>query len=169
MARIMSARELETGIASLRFSRRMALALLDGIPEEHRLHVPVPDGNHATWIAGHLAWEDDDILSHLVEGRGSKLSQAWHARFAQGSRPTTGADDYPNQREIRAALDRFRDELTDFFSASVDRLADALPAGIHAFARDLAALMPALACHEMIHVGQLTVIRKSLRLPPVFG
>ena len=33
----------------------------------------------------------------------------------------------------------------------------------------LAGLMPALACHEMIHVGQLTVIRKSLQLPPVFG
>ncbi len=147
----------------------MALALLDGIPEEHRLHVPVPDGNHATWIAGHLAWEDDDILSHLVEGRGSKLSQAWHDQFAQGSRASTDADHYPDRGEIRAALDTLREELAGFFSESVDCLADALPAGIHAFARDLAALMPALACHEMIHVGQLTVIRKSLRLPPVFG
>ncbi|MCA9242770.1 MAG: DinB family protein [Phycisphaerales bacterium] len=162
-------RELETGLMSLRFSRRMALALLDGIPREHRLHVPVTDGNHATWIAGHLAWEDDDILSHLVPGRGSKLAESWHGRFAQGSRPGGDAAAYPAYDEIRAALDRFRAELIGYLSDSVDRLGNPLPDGIHAFAKDLGALMPALACHEMIHVGQLTVIRKSLRLPPVFG
>jgi hypothetical protein len=165
----MSSRELETGIASLRFSRRLALAILNGIPEDEWLHVPVPHGNHATWIGGHLAWEDDDILSSLIEGRGSKVSQPWHDRFAQGSKPTANPIDYPGHGEIRTALDTFREELIGFFSASIDRLAAPLPEGMHAFARDLAALMPALACHEMIHVGQLTVIRKSLQLPPVFG
>lgn len=165
----MSSRELEIGATSLRLSRRLALGLLDGIPADAWMHVPVPDGNHATWIAGHLAWEDDNILSSLVEGRGSKLAQPWHHRFAQGSKPTSDPDDYPGQGEIRAALDAFREELIGFFSASIDRLAEPLPEGMHAFARDLAALMPALACHEMVHVGQLTVIRKSLQLPPVFG
>jgi len=165
----MSSRELDTGIGSLRFSRRLALGLLDGIPAENWLHVPVASGNHATWIAGHLAWEDDDILAHLIDGRGSKLPQAWHQRFSQGSRPTTEASDYPGHEEIRAALHTIRAELISFFTASQDRLADPVPEDVHALAKDLAALMPALACHEMLHVGQLTVIRKSLQLPPVFG
>lgn len=165
----MPSRELETGVASLRFSRRLALGLLDGIPEEKWFHAPVASGNHATWIAGHLAWEDDDILAHLLEGRGSKLPRVWHERFAQGSTPTANASDYPGHEEIREALGTFREELIGFFSASADRLGDPVPEKIHAFARDLAALMPALACHEMLHVGQLTVVRKSLQLPPVFG
>ncbi len=165
----MASRELETGIGSLRFSRRLARAFLDGIPPEHWLHAPVPGGNHAAWIAGHLAWEDDDILATLVEHRGSKLDRTWHERFAQGSTPTANPGDYPDRAELLAALDTFRDELIAYFTASADRLADPLPESIHAYARDRAALMPALACHEMVHVGQLTVIRKSLRLPPVFG
>lgn len=162
-------RELETGLGSLRFSRRMALAILGGIPEEAWLHVPVPGGNHATWIAGHLAWEDDDILATLRPDRGSRLPQTWHDRFAQGSAANAEPDAYPGRDEIRDALDTMREELIGHFTASVDRLADPLPEGMHVFARDQASLMPALACHEMIHVGQMTVIRKSLQLPPVFG
>ncbi len=165
----MSARELETGIATLRFSRRLARGLLDAIPADDWLHAPVPGGNPAIWIGGHLAWEDDDILSHLDADRGSRLPTEWRARFAQGTRPATRAEDYPGHDEIRAALDTLRAELLEFLSGAGHRLADPLPDGVHAFARDLAALMPALACHEMVHVGQLTVIRKSLQLPPVFG
>ncbi|MHC4696710.1 MAG: DinB family protein [Planctomycetota bacterium] len=165
----MASRELEIGIASLQFSRRLALALLDGIPEGQWFHVPVSEGNHATWIAGHLAWEDDDCLKSLVEDRGSKLPQKWHDRFAQGSKPISNPDDNPSIAEIRTALATYREELIGFFTASVDRLAAPLPEGLHAFARDLGALMPGLACHEMIHVGQLTVVRKSLKLAPVFG
>ena len=97
------------------------------------------------------------------------MPQQWHDCFAQRSKPTPNSDDYPSIAEIRATLATCREELIGFFTASVDRLADPLPEQWHTFAKDLAALMPALACHEMIHVGQLTVIRKSLKLEPVFG
>jgi hypothetical protein len=165
----MSSRELETGIASLAFARRMTLAFLDGIPDDQWFHVPVPEGNHASWIAGHIAWEDDDCLKSLIEDRGSKLPQEWHDCFAQRSKPTPNSGDYPRIAEIRTTLATYREDLIGFFTASVDRLADPLPEEWHTFAKDLAALMPAVACHEMIHAGQLTVIRKSLKLGPVFG
>ncbi len=165
----MSSRELETGIATLNFARHMTMRLLDAIPDEHWFHAPLAAGNTAAWIAGHLAWEDDDCLEHLVEGRGSRLGASWSERFAQGTTPSVIAADYPTIAEIRTALATLREELSGFFTASADRLADPLPDGLHGFARDMAALMPFLACHEMIHVGQLTVIRKSLNLAPVFG
>lgn len=165
----MSSRELEIGLEALGFSRRMTLAFLEGIPEHQWFDFPVPSGNHAAWIAGHVAWEDDDCLKNLVEGRGSTLPHQWHDCFAQGSKPTPRPEDYPGIAAIRMTLATCRAELIDFFTASVDRLADPLPEKWHSFAKNLAALMPALACHEMIHVGQLTVIRKSLGLRPVFG
>ena len=165
----MSSRELETGIDSLSFARRLTLTVLDGIPDDQWFHVPVPEGNHATWVAGHIAWEDDSLLKALIENRGSKLPQQWHDCFAQHSKPTPNSDDYPNIAEIRKNLATCREELIGFFTASADRLADRLPEQWQTFAKDLAAMMHAVACHETLHVGQLTVIRKSLKLEPIFG
>lgn len=165
----MSSETLKAGLTSLRFARHMTLAFLDSIPEVHWLHAPVDGGNHAAWIAGHVAWEDDDCLRRLVKGRGRKLPQAWHDAFATGTRPGADRSAYPSDPGLRAALTTYREELIDFFKDSADRLTDPLPEGLHGFAKDLAALMPAIACHEMIHAGQLTVIRKRLNLAPVFG
>lgn len=165
----MSTRELETGLASLDFARHMTLSLLDAIPAEHWCHIPIPEGNHAAWIAGHIAWEDDDCLKQLIENRDSALPQSWHNRFGTGSRSTPNAADYPDIADLRAQLAASRQELKAFFTTSVDRLDQPVSKQLHGFAKDLASFMHLIACHEMVHVGQLTVIRKSLRLNPVFA
>ncbi len=165
----MSSRELHTGLASLNFARRMTLAFLDGTPDELWNRVPVPGGNNAIWIAGHVAWEDDSVLEGLVDDHESTLPPSWAERFAQGTRPSDNMADYPPIPEIRAQLDAQRAAFIDYFKANVDRLAELLPEQWHGFAKDRSALMNAVACHEMVHVGQLTVVRKSLNLQPVFG
>lgn len=165
----MSNRELNTALGSLAFSRRILTAFLDGTPEEFWYHIPIPGGNHAAWIAGHVAWEDDDCLNALVEGRQSALPPTWRATFGTGSQSTPNAADYPPITEIRSTLAATRATFIEFFRAAPDRLAELIPKSLHGFARDRASLMHAVACHEMVHVGQLTVIRKSLKLPPVFA
>ena len=165
----MSARELEVGLASLSFARRMTLKLLDGTPEDHWFHIPIPSGNHAAWIAGHVAWEDDDLLKSLVKERGSKLPQAWHDGFGQGSVPAPNPADYPSITELHETLASCREDLIDFFISSVDQLRDPLPEKWHTFAKDLSSMMHGVSAHEMLHAGQLTVIRKSLKLDPIFG
>lgn len=140
----------------------------DAIPEGRWFHAPVDGGNHAAWIAGHVAWEDDDYLNSLVSDRGRRLPKQWHDAFATGTKPTADRSAYPGIPELRAALTTYRKELMEFFKDAADRLAEPLSEGLHGYAKDLAAFMPAIACHEMIHVGRLTVIRKSLKLAPVF-
>lgn len=165
----MSATELTRGMGSLDFSRLMLSRLLDGTPEEHWFHIPTPDGNHAAWIAGHVAWEDDDCLKQLQPTRGSKLPASWHAIFGTGSQPVSDADAYPAIPDLREQLTTLRDEFKQFFASAPDQIDAPIPSELHGFAKDRAALMHAVACHEMVHVGQLTVIRKSLQLGPVFA
>ncbi len=164
----MSPTELQRGIGSLDFSRFMFTRLLDATPDEHWFHIPIPDGNHAAWLAGHVAWEDDDCLKELQPERGSKLPASWHATFATGSQPVGDADAYPAIDELRDQLNARRDELKKFFQAAPELIDAPIPKELHGFAKDRAALMHAIACHEMIHVGHLTVVRKSLQLGPVF-
>ncbi|MCB9852727.1 MAG: DinB family protein [Phycisphaerales bacterium] len=165
----MSTRELQTGLASLDFARHMTLSLLDAIPTEHWFHIPIPAGNHAAWLAGHIAWEDDDCLNQLIDRHDSALPQSWHDRFATGSRSTPNAADYPEFADLRSQLAASRNELKAFFAASADHLDQPVSKQLHGFAKDLASFMHMIACHEMVHVGQLTVIRKSLKLPVVFA
>ena len=164
----MSSTELQRGLGSLEFSRFMFSRLLDATPEDHWFHIPIADGNHAAWLAGHVAWEDDDCLKQLQPERGSRLPPSWHATFATGTQPVGDGEAYPPIDELRAQLKTLRDELNQFFQAEPDEIEAPIPKGLHGFAKDRAALMHAIACHEMIHVGHLTVVRKSLQLGPVF-
>ena len=48
------------------------------------------------------------------------------------------------------------------------QLRSPLPEGFTGFATSFAALMSSLAWHEGLHTGQLTVVRKSLGLEPLY-
>ena len=72
--------------------------------------------------------------------------------------------------EIRAYLDASREDLLAWFSSLPEaELYAPLPDELQSFAASPAVLMSTIACHECLHAGQLTTIRKSLGLTPIFG
>ena len=62
---------LENGVAALNFARHWTLELLSDIPQDKLTHQPCAAGNHALWIAGHIAYADDIFMSNL----GNKSAQ----------------------------------------------------------------------------------------------
>jgi len=159
----------DTGLAVLAFARHKTLALLEDIPQNELLHQPVPGGNHALWILGHLAGTDDQILTGLVP-RASNLPESWPMQFGQGSTPIARASAYPGLTAIKDRLAAMRAELERWFaSLSDDTLRSPLPDDWKPFAPTYGALMSSIAWHEGLHAGQLTVIRRSLGIAPKFG
>ncbi|MHC5108691.1 MAG: DinB family protein [Planctomycetota bacterium] len=166
----MSSPLLDTGLFAMNFSRKFTMSYLDAIPEDQWTHMPLPGGNHALWIAGHVAWEDEDMLGNLVTGRRNKLPQSWHEACGQGSTPIPDRNAYPSIEEARNRMAELRQELVDFFSSkSEGQRLEPLTDPQLKFAGNLAGLMVYIGSHECMHAGQLTAIRKSLKLEPVFG
>ncbi len=160
---------LETGVNVLNWARSKTLGLIEDIPEDKLCHQPIPDGNHALWVMGHLGWVDDYFLS-VVGDRPAKPPETWQTLFGITSTPKPNPGDYPSPTELKEAMHHRREELIAFFkSMDADKLASPLPDDIKDFAANHATLMATLAWHEGLHAGQLTIIRKSLGIAPKFG
>ncbi len=156
------------GLATLAFARNQTVELLKAVPSEQWLHQPFAGANHAMWIAGHLAREDDEFVTLLKPGE-SRLPEHWVQLFGTKSKPAADAALYPSVEEMLEHLAGTRETLVAWFRSLSDaQLHSPLPEGFTGFATSFAALMSSLAWHEGLHTGQLTVVRKSLGLEPVY-
>lgn len=160
---------LDMGLDTLAFARRTTLMLLDGFPSDKLVYQPIPDGNHAAWIAGHIAYADDYFL-HMLGVRDPRLPESWHKSCGYQSLPVADAGAYPSLTELTDQLASLREEFINWLrTLSAEQLRAPLPDDWKDFAPNYAAFIGATACHESMHAGQLTVIRKSLGLAPKFG
>ena len=162
----MSSLLVETAVSSLEFSRRMTLMFLDEIGEKDFLHQPVPKGNHAMWICGHIVYVDDSILT-VVSGQESNLSDSWQNLFGLGSEPQGDPDCYCSREEMMENLASVRGDLISWFKgASDEKLLAPVEGDKFPVSANVLGLASFAACHEAMHAGQLTVIRRSLGLAP---
>lgn len=160
---------LEAGFERLAFARRVTLGLAEEVPEKRLCQQPCPGANHALWILGHVAWTDDFFMIG-VGGLKSRLPDGWHELFSNGSTPQPNVSDYPPIGEIHDVLAGNREALVSWLK-SLDEaaLSAPLPGDFSGFAPNFAVLPLTLAWHEGLHAGQLTVVRKSLGIKPMFG
>jgi len=160
---------LTTGLDTLQFARRTTLMLLENFPADKLVYQPIPGGNHAAWIAGHIAYADDYFM-HTLGVRERRLPESWHKSCGYQSKPVGDAGAYPPLTELIDQLGALREELIKWLGTfSPEEIAEPLPTDWKDFAPNYAAFIGAAACHESMHAGQLTVIRKSLGLAPKFG
>ena len=151
------------------FVRNWLKQLIDSLSDEQMLHQPVPGGNHALWIIGHLAWCDDLFWSQ-IGGFESTSPAEWKGIFGDGSTPSANASDYPPIDEMKRTFDRNRETLLGWLDGFDDaKLAEPLPDDWKSFAPTYEALIATMAAHEGVHIGQATVIRKSLGMKPAIG
>lgn len=155
---------LEASLAALEFSRNFLNGILRDFPENQALFTPFAGANHATWILGHITWVDDTVLQSWG-GQTSGLPAIWPELFAWKSTPATDARLYPSFSEMKACLEERRHALHKWFGTLDDaRLAAHLGGEMDWFARSIGHLPGSIACHENMHAGQLTVVRKALGL-----
>jgi hypothetical protein len=95
---------LTNGVAMLEFARRVTLGLLEDIPEDKLFYQPFPGANHAIWIIGHVAWDDNFLLTALA-GRCKTVAPDLRVRRSVASSP--GTSDSEVQRYRRGAFEGF--------------------------------------------------------------
>ena len=98
------------------------------------------------------------------------MPQSWTDACGYGSEMSSDPSKFPGIGDIKDRLASLREELRNYFkSLDTDQLAAPLPDDFKDFAPNHAGMMNAAACHEIMHAGQITMIRKALGLPRVFG
>ena len=69
---------------------------------------PTPKGgNHPTWVAGHLAYSEANLTSHILSGQENPLI-VWKDLFGRGSEPQSDAAQYPSLEDLLGRWDEVR-------------------------------------------------------------
>ena len=145
----------------LKFSD-MGLKYLDDMRDAPLLRPGPWGGNHAMWIAGHLAVVEGR-LHQMLHGTPNPLAKL-KPLFDWGSEPVDDPAAYPpyaevlqNLKELRAQTHRFLDEVGE---AGLDQPTKSQPPGFAGF-ETAGKAITIIAGHACGHLGQLNVVRAA--------
>lgn len=125
-------------------------------------------GNHAMWIAGHLA-VIEGRLHKMIFGTGNP-AENWKPLFDWGSTPSGDASIYPPFEQVLAALADLRGKTRAYVESVEDQNLDApLKSMIPGIPFDsIGNAILIIAFHQCVHCGEATAIRRAAGKMPFF-
>ena len=153
------------------FARNYTIGLLDQTKTEDWFRLPSGGVSHIAWQVGHLALSEYRLALWRIRGTqphdDARFSQDFVRLFGTEP-PNTDASKYPAQDEIRAVLDTVHEqvhwELPKLAEAELD-----LPVlQPHPIAKAKLSALLWCAHHEMLHAGQIGLLRRHLGYPPMW-
>lgn len=159
---------LAIAIEQLDATRRYTRMVLSHTPHERWFEMPAGCPSHVAWQVGHLGLAMAQHAWRTVCGRelGEVLPAEHAAWFGKGSAAVPDAAMYPTPGELTERMELIYDESVAALG-ELDESVMTEPA-THAtgLIRTKFDLVMYNARHEMLHVGQIGLIRRLLGLPP---
>ena len=145
--------------------------MLEGLQDDDWFVLPGNSPSHIAWQVGHIAMAQYGLTLFRQRGRAeidSKLMAGkFRKKFMKGTTPETERDSLPSVQDIMQTLDRVNEqmlkELDSFDGAHLEEPVDQPYA---AFSTKYGSLLFA-AHHEMLHCGQIGLIRRLLGKDPI--
>ena len=163
---------IDVALKQIKQTRRYTLRLLENTDESEWFRQPAEGVTHIAWQVGHLAMAEYRLALERIRGRNpedaSLISDEFQAHFRRDSVPNPDASCYPALTEICAVLDRVHQQALRELPALTEQDLDSQPTAPHPlFDTKLGALLWC-AQHEMLHAGQIGLLRRLLGRPPVW-
>ncbi len=165
------ANQLELAIAQVRAARQYTLTLLEGVPEDGWFWTPTAPITHIAWQLGHIAVAQYGLMLFRQRGRlptdADLMSSDFRKLFMKGTNASAERSNYPSPQEIRTVLDAVhRQALDEAARFDPDDLSQPTEPPHAAFPNRLGSLLFASA-HEMLHAGQIGLLRRLMGLSPI--
>jgi uncharacterized damage-inducible protein DinB len=162
---------LELALKQIEFARNYTLTLLEGLPDDQWFAQPAGGVTHIAWQVGHLAMAQYGLCLFRVRGRSADDTQLMNSRFrkkfSRGSVPNPIAEENPSPDEIRAVFQRVHNQAMSELAEHDDpSLSEPVDQPYAVYSTKLGALF-FCAHHEMIHAGQIGLLRRILGQAPI--
>jgi hypothetical protein len=163
---------LQTAIERIQFSRDYTVRLLDQIDTADWFRMPTPQVTHIAWQVGHLAMAEYRLGLDRIRGERPEdvalIDPAFLHRFGKTSVPDPDRSKYPSPAEIRAVFDRVHQQALRELPGLPEAEWHTPPVKPHQlFDRKIDSLFWC-AHHEMLHAGQIGLLRRLLGSAPVW-
>lgn len=162
---------LELAIKQIEFARWVTLSLLEDIDPADWFRMPDGCPTNVAWQVGHLAMAQYGLCLFRQRGRQEidleLMTSAFRKQYSRGTTPNADASKQPSPEEIRATFDRVHAQsLKELPFLTAEQLAEPVEMPFAAYPNKLGCL---LFCshHEMLHAGQIGLVRRLLGKPPI--
>lgn len=153
------------------FSRQYTLHLLKDLPDKDWYRMPGEGVTHIAWQAGHLAWAQ----YRLVFGRVIGLEEAgcglvpdnYAVLFGKGTLPQADAAGLPTPAEILGVMHSVHHAVHEQLPAMDESILDDPSQPLHPAFSDKAGALRWCAAHELVHAGQIALLRRLLGHAPL--
>ena len=162
---------LELAIQQITFAQTYTLGLLEDIDDADWLTVPEGASTHVAWQVAHLAMARYGLCLFRQRGRADVdrdlLPRGFVKQYGKGSTPDAAPENNLSPSEIREIYEKVSQHaLTEMEGFSETELNEAVDMPYAVYPTKLGCL---LFCshHEMIHAGQIGILRRLLGKEPV--
>jgi hypothetical protein len=162
---------LHLAIRQIEFARGYTLSLLDGLTDEDWFRRPAEGITHIAWQIGHLAMAEYGLCLFRIRGRRPEdldlMSSKFRKQYSKGSQPDPDPANNPTPAELRQALDRVhRQVLSELAACTEQQLSEPIDMPYAVTPTKLGALF-FCSHHEMLHAGQIGLLRRLSGKSPV--
>ena len=162
---------LDLACKQIEFARSYTKTLLADIEPDEWLTILPGCVSHVAWQVGHLAMAQYGLCLFRIRGRQpidtQLMSSAFRKKFSKGTTPDPDPANNPSPDEIMRVLDGIHEQaMAEMAGYDEATLSEPVDMPYTAYATKLGAL---LFCshHEMIHAGQIGLLRRLLGKAPV--
>lgn len=162
---------LAVALEQLQRGRSYTLGLLDDVPASEWFRMPAEGVTHIGWQVGHLAFAEYVLCLRRIRGERAEdhtlIPTEYLTLFGRESRPVPGAEAYPAPDKLREVLDRVHAQLLrELPQLSPDEWQQPPEFQPHRIAQTKLELIQWCARHELIHAGQIALLRRLLGHAP---
>ena len=164
--------EIDLIVSQIGAARRYTEGVLGDIDESDWFRMPAGGVTHVAWQVGHLAYAEYRTALERIRGVAADdaelIPEAFQRLFGRESVPDPDPSHAPAPAEIRAVFDRVhRRALAELSGLSDADLDGPLPSP-HPQARNRREMLLWCVRHEMLHAGQIGLLRRLLGNAPLW-
>ena len=163
--------QLDLARKQIEFARSYTKTLLADIEPDEWFTIPAGCVSHLAWQASHWAMAQYGLCLFRIRGRQpidtQLMSSGFRKKFSKGTTPDPDPANNPSIDEIRQVFEHvYEQTMAEMAGYDEATLSEPVDMPYTAYAAKLGAL---LFCshHEMIHAGQIGLLRRLLGKPPV--
>jgi len=162
---------LHEALEQIEFTRRYTLQRIETVPLSEWFTIPPGGVTNLAWQVGHITMAEYRLCLERLRPRTPAdtdlISDELLKMFARDSVPMSAVD-YPPAAEIRAACDRVHARVLEELPGYPDADLDLPPTRPHPLFTTRIAGLRYAPLHEMIHCGQIALIRRMLGQKPLW-
>jgi hypothetical protein len=157
---------LQLAVEQIIFARDYTIRLLDQTPATEWFRQPPGGISHIAWQVGHLAFAEYSLVLCGIRGPQPQdtglITEKQLTLFGPDSVPDPDPTAYPNQSELRSLFDRVHEQVVrELGGLDEDELDQPVPDPLP-FAKTKLLMLLWCARHEMVHAGQIGLLRRQL-------